>query len=385
MSDTPVFDRKNPFSAKVTTNFCLNKEGSAKNTRHIEVSIEGSGLEYAVGASLGVYPRNPPSVVADLVGLLQLDGEQKITDKKTGEEKTLYHILSHEVALNRATKKFVSAYAEKMAPGDARDKLAGLAENKEQLDVYLWDRDFVDVIKEYGPISITGEELVALFPKANPRLYSIASSPTEFPADVHLTVAVVEYETHGRTKLGLCSGFLGYHVENGVTEVPVYVQPSKHFHLPEDPNTNIIMVGPGTGIAPFRAFLQERRAKGEKGQNWLFFGDQHAATDYLYEDDFKEFQEQGYLHKVDLAFSRDQAEKVYVQDKMRENGAELWRWISEGAYFYVCGDAKRMAKDVNQALIDIAAEHGGMPIEEAEEWVNKKFAREEKRYLKDVY
>jgi len=381
----PVYDRKNPFPAKVTTNYCLNKEGSSKNTRHIEVNIEGSGMEYAVGASLGIYPRNPPHVVGELVELLQIDGEQKVADKKTGEEKSLYDVLSHDVALNRATKKFVTAYAEKLEDGDKKEHLAKLAEDKEQLDVYLWDRDFVDIIKEHGPVHFDGEELPALFPKANPRLYSIASSPCEHPTNVHLTVAVVEYNTHGREKLGLCSGFLGYHVENNVTEVPSYVQPSKHFHLPEDPSTKIIMVGPGTGIAPFRAFLQERRAKEEKGENWLFFGDQHAATDYLYEDDFKQFQEQGYLHKLDLAFSRDQAEKIYVQDRMRENGKEMWDWISNGAYFYVCGDAKRMAKDVNQALIDIAAEHGSMPIEEAEEWVNKKFAREEKRYLKDVY
>ena len=346
--------------------------------------MKASSCSSVCGASLGVYAQNPPHIVAEFEELLNLNPEAVVTDKKKGEM-SLHHALSHEAALNRVTKKFVKEWFARLPEGDAKAKLAQIVENDEQLDAFIWDRDYIDVIKEFPGASFDSGEIMDFLPKANPRLYSIASGPAAYPTHVHLTIAVVEYETHGRKKIGLASGWLAHHTRLNEPNVPVYVQPSKHFHLPENPETPMIMVGPGTGIAPFRSFLQERKALGHKGKSWLFFGDQHAATDFLYEDELKAMQAEGYLERLDTAFSRDQEHKVYVQDRMRENGEELWKWIQEGAYFFVCGDAKRMAKDVHQALIDIASQYGGMDLETAKDWVEKTFAREEKRYLKDVY
>ena len=252
-----------------------------------------------------------------------------------------------------------------------------------QLDQYVFTRDYIDVLNDFPQATFSEEEFMGLLTRANPRLYSIASSPVKHPNEVHLTVAVVRYKTHDRTKLGLASGYLGCCVpfEN---KVPVYVQPTRHFHLP-DSTTAMIMVGPGTGIAPFRAFLEHRQAHGHKGKNWLFFGDQKAATDFLYGEEFEEYQKQGFLTRLDTAFSRDQAHKIYVQNRLLENSAELWKWLQEGAYFYVCGDAKRMARDVHQALIDIAQKEGSLTPEAAKEYIEVTLTKTEKRYLKDVY
>jgi sulfite reductase (NADPH) flavoprotein alpha-component len=255
--------------------------------------------------------------------------------------------------------------------------------NDEAFDDYIFTRDYTDVLAEY-PVSFALAEFMPLINKIQPRLYSIASSPKAHPGEVHLTVAVVTYHTHGRTKHGIATGYLGHGQALNVDEVPVYIQPTKHFHMPA-PDAAIIMVGPGTGIAPFRAFLEERAATGAKGRNWLFFGDQKKATDFLYEAEFAEMQRTGLLTRFDTAFSRDQAEKIYVQNRMQENGAEFWKWLQEGAYFYICGDAKRMARDVHQMLITIAQEHGGLSPEAAKEYIEVTLAKTEKRYLKDVY
>jgi sulfite reductase (NADPH) flavoprotein alpha-component len=376
-----VFNRANPFKARITANYSLNGEGSAKDTRHIVVNLGGSGINYVPGDSLGVVPRNPAALVDELLPHLGLDAGTTI-DLPTGPA-SLREVLISQYALNRVSKKFVKAVAERLPEGAKKTQLAEIVGNDQAFDDYIFTRDYTDVLVEY-PISLTAQEFLPLTNKIAPRLYSIASSPKAHPGEVHLTVAVVAYHTHGRQKYGLASGYLGLVQPLNVDEMPVYIQPTKHFHMPA-PDAAMIMVGPGTGIAPFRAFLEERAATGAKGKNWLFFGDQKKQSDFLYEAQFLDYQRQGLLTRFDTAFSRDQAEKIYVQDRMRENGAELWKWLQEGAYFYICGDAKRMARDVHQALIDIAAQHGGKTPEAAKEYIEVQFAKTEKRYLKDVY
>jgi sulfite reductase (NADPH) flavoprotein alpha-component len=374
-----AWSRTNPLSAKLVENRRLNREGSAKDTRHLVVDISGSGLAYHVGDSLGVCPRNRPDVVDAVLAALGLDGGEPVNGV------ALRDALASQFILNRVSKKFVKAVAERLPEGAAREALAAVCADEAKLDDYVWDRDFVDVLAEHPGVKFTAAEFIAALSKIQPRLYSIASSPKAHPEQVHLTVAVVAYESHGRKKYGVASGYLANDVTLNEPCLPVYVQPTRHFHLPADAAADVIMVGPGTGIAPFRAFLQERGALGHTGRNWLFFGDQKRATDYLYEEEFTAAQASGLLTRLDLAFSRDQEHKVYVQDRMRESGAELWKWLQGGAYFYVCGDAKRMARDVHAALIAIAQEHGGMAADQAKEYIEVTLAKTEKRYLKDVY
>ncbi|KRO62589.1 MAG: hypothetical protein ABR82_03875 [Verrucomicrobia subdivision 6 bacterium BACL9 MAG-120507-bin52] len=334
------------------------------------IELGSSGPTYICGDSLGVVPRNPDSLVREFTQRLGLH-----------EDAALHETIATSAVLNRAGKKFVKAVAEK-ATGTAREKLQAICADEKKLDEYVFDRDVVDVLHDAPGVHLEPSEIPNLLNKIAPRLYSIASSPDHRPGEVHLTVALVQYNSHGRTKKGLASGYLAD--LSGATSIPVYVQPTRHFHLPA-PDRDIIMVGPGTGIAPFRAFLQHRARHGHTGRNWLFFGDQHAKTDFLYGNEFSDAQKTGHLHKLSTAFSRDQADKIYVQHRMEEEGAELWQWLQNGAYFYVCGDAKRMAKDVHAALIKIAGRHGGKTPEQAEEWVSVTFSKTEKRYLKDVY
>jgi sulfite reductase (NADPH) flavoprotein alpha-component len=376
-----VHNRANPFKARITANYSLTSEGSNKDTRHIVVNLGASGINYTPGDSLGVIPRNPPALVDELLPHLGLDPATSIA--LPAGPMALRDVLIQQYALNRVSKKFVKAVAERLPEGEKKQQLAEIVGNEEAFDDYIFTRDYTDVVIEY-PVPFTAQEFLPLANKIAPRLYSIASSPKAHPGEVHLTVAVVNYHTHGRQKMGLASGYLAHGQPVNVDEVPVYIQPTKHFHMPA-PDAAMIMVGPGTGIAPFRAFLEERAIDGAKGKNWLFFGDQKRATDFLYEAEFMEMQRKGVLTRLDTAFSRDQAEKIYVQNRMQENGAELWKWLQEGAYFYVCGDAKRMARDVHQMLIAIAQEHGGLSPEAAKEYIEVQFAKTEKRYLKDVY
>jgi sulfite reductase (NADPH) flavoprotein alpha-component len=366
-----VHNRANPYKAQITANYCLNAPGSAKETRHVVVDLGQSGISYVPGDSLGVVPRNFPGVVDELLSHLALDPATPV-DQPTGPV-ALRDLLITQYSLNRVSKKFVKGLLEKLPEGEKKTKLAEIVGNEEAFDVLI----------DY-PHKLTAQEFLPLANKIAPRLYSIASSPKAHPGEVHLTIAIVNYTTHGRAKFGLASGYLGHGQEPNKNEVPVYIQPTKHFHMPAG-DANIIMVGPGTGIAPFRAFLEHRAIEGATGKSWLFFGDQKRATDFLYEKEFEAMLEKGTLTRLDTAFSRDQAEKIYVQDRMGESGAELWKWLKEGAYFYVCGDAKRMAKDVHQKLIDIAREHGGLTPEAAKEYIEVTFAKTEKRYLKDVY
>ncbi len=376
-----AYNRANPFKARLTANYSLNSAGSNKDTRHVVVNLGGSGISYVPGDSLGVVPRNFPRLVDELLPHLGLDPAVTV-DQPTGPA-PLREVLVNQYILNRVSKKFVKALLEKLPEGGAKQKLGEIVNNNEAFDDYVFTRDYTDVLIEY-PATFAPAEFLPLANKVAPRLYSIASSPKAHPGEVHLTIAVVNYATHGREKFGLASGYLCHGQELDKDEVPVYIQPTKHFHMPA-PDAAMIMVGPGTGIAPFRAFLEERGITGATGRNWLFFGDQKRASDFLYEAEFAEMQAKGLLTRFDTAFSRDQAEKIYVQNRMQESGAELWKWLQEGAYFYVCGDAKRMARDVHQKLIDIAQQHGGLSPEAAKEYVEVTLAKTEKRYLKDVY
>jgi len=376
-----AYNRANPFRAHLTENYSLSSAGSNKDTRHLVINLAGSGITYVAGDSLGVVPRNFPRLVDELLPHLGVDPQTPV-EQPTGAT-TAREILISGYILNRVSKKFVKAVLERLPEGEKKTALTEIVGNDETFDDFVFTRDYTDVLIEY-PVKFTIAEFLPLANKIAPRLYSIASSPNAHPGEVHLTVAVVKYHTHGREKFGMATGYLAHGQELHKPEIPVYIQPTKHFHMPA-PEAPIIMVGPGTGIAPFRAFLEEREVTGAKGKNWLFFGDQKKAHDFLYEKQFAEMQAKGLLTRFDLAFSRDQAEKIYVQDRMRENAAELWKWLQEGAYFYVCGDAKRMAKDVHQTLITIAQEQGGMTPEAAKEYIEVQFAKTEKRYLKDVY
>jgi len=379
------YSKNNPYLAKVTENRLLTKPESEKETRHIVIDLGDSGISYNPGFSLGVFAKNPATTVAEVLSRLGLDGTVPVKDA-TGKETPLAEVLLSNVTLNRVTKKFAKAVLEKLPEGDKKAELAGHLSDEEKASAYVFTRDVVDVLIEYPQASFTAEELLANLPKSNPRLYSIASSQAKVGKEVHLTIGIVRYTTHDRAKRGLASGYLADDAPLGVNSLPVFMSANKHFKLPENPETPVIMVGPGTGIAPFRAFLQEREVTGAKGKNWLFFGEQRHSTDFLYQEEFEAYVNSGLLTKFHTAFSRDQGQKIYVQDRMRQNGAELWKWLKEeGAYFYVCGDAKRMAKDVHQTLIDIGVEFGGLSLEESGLYVNTTLMKTEKRYLRDVY
>ncbi len=377
--------RNNPFLAELTAHDRLTRPGSLKDTRHFVLNLRGSGLTYTPGDSLGAFGSNAPDLVDELIALLGFDPEYPVTLAQ-GRARTLREALLRDYIVNRANRKIMSGLAERMPQGEQRNRLMELVDNADELCGYIETRDYVDVLKDFTHARFESPEafLSQLTPVA-PRLYSIASSPLAHPGEVHLCVAVVRYDTHGRPKKGLASGFLADHAGMFAKNIPVYVQASRTFRLPQDGSRDIIMCGPGAGLAPFRAFIEQRAAEGAKGRNWLFFGEQHRATDFLYEQELLDYHRRGILHRLDLAFSRDQEQKVYVQHRMKENARELWSWLQNGAYIYVCGDARHMAKDVHQMLIDIAQEQGGMTPEAASEFVNVTLMKAEKRYLRDVY
>jgi len=389
MSDSvevSIYSKDQPFPALVTENRLLTKPGSAKETRHFIVSLASSGLHYKAGDSLGIFPSNRPSEVGELLRLLGASGDELVRPPmlKLTEPIPLREALSSRLALAGPTEKFLRTLAANATNSDEKARLTGLLapESKAVLATFLERREFVDLLAEFPSARLTPQELVDHQRRLMPRLYSIASSPKLFPAEVHLTVAVVRYESNHRERFGVCSTFLAERVAVGTTPMPVFVSHS-HFGPPDDGATDMIMVGPGTGIAPFRAFVQDRVASGASGRNWIFFGDQHRATDFLYEEEWAEWSAKGHLARIDTAFSRDQVRKVYVQDRMREHAAEIWKWIKGGAYFYVCGDARRMAKDVDVTLHDIIAEQGGMDPAAAAEYVKQ--MRKTRRYQRDVY
>jgi sulfite reductase (NADPH) flavoprotein alpha-component len=379
------YSRKNPFFTELIRHDLLTQPGSEKETRHFVLSLTGSGLTYLPGDSLGVFGRNPPKLVDELIALLHFDPEAPLKDPN-GQSTPLRENLLTNYTLNRANRKIMSGLSERMPQGEQRNHLMELVDNSDLLSEYINTRDYIDILSEFDEARFESPEtFVSHLSPVVPRLYSIASSLQAHPNEVHICIAIVRYETHGRSKKGLASGFFADHANLFVKNIPVYVQESRTFRLPKDPATDIIMCGPGTGIAPFRAFLEERQLDGATGRNWLFFGEQHQATDFLYGNEFLEYQAKGKLHRLDLAFSRDQAHKIYVQHRMLENAKELWAWLQNGAYFYVCGDAKRMAKDVHQTLITIAQQEGGLTPEAAANYVNVTLMRTERRYLRDVY
>ncbi|NBR08153.1 MAG: sulfite reductase subunit alpha [Opitutaceae bacterium] len=379
-----AYTKDNPLSAKLLENRVLNKDGSSKDTRHLVVDIAGSGLTYHVGDSLGIYASNRPQIVEELIELLGFTGNEPVIPQRMTAAISLREALTTKLSLAGPTKKILETFAAKTTDPEEQAQLTGLlaADASEAREAFLEQREYIDLIEEFPGVKLGAQELVDHMRRLMPRLYSIASSPVLHPSQVHLTVAPVRYESNGRRRYGVCSTFLADRVIRRKTPIPVFVAES-HFGLPEDLTKDIIMIGPGTGVAPFRAFTQERVATQATGRNWLFFGDQHEATDYLYAEEWKNLLAAGKLARVDLAFSRDQARKVYVQDRMREAAAELWSWVKGGAHFYVCGDAHRMAKDVDLALHQIISEQGGLDVAQAAEYV--KLMKKEKRYQRDVY
>ena len=372
-----AFSKTNPFPAKLLKNVLLNKPGSAKEVRHYEISLAGSGLTYEAGDALGIMPVNCPALVDEMLGVLGCSGTESVSFSNTGMP--LREALTRHLDMCKPSQELLAAVATRAPNCELAPLLA--SDRRDDLKKYLWGRDVIDVLrlveKPFSP-----SELVPLLRKLAPRLYSISSSPKAHPGEVHLTISAVRYESFGRGRKGVASTFLADRIGDADC-VKVFVQPSHGFKPPTNGDLPMIMVGPGTGIAPFRAFLEERKASGAKGKNWLFFGDQKRTVDYLYEAELDAWQRDGHLARLDLAFSRDQDAKVYVQDRMLENAAEMWAWLEAGAHFYVCGDAARMAKDVDAALHRIVETVGGKSADEAKAYIAK--LKSEKRYQRDVY
>ena len=376
----PHHGRNNPFPARLITHRRLNTPGSAKDTRHFEISLQGSGLEYEVGDALGVMPANCPALVNDILQALGCGREEAVSDAQGGETALRLALLNRYQITQPATN-FLTALAERC--GDAEWRALLDPARKADLDQYLCGREIIDFLVHYPKAKFAPDEFVALLRKLQPRLYSISSSPRAHPGEAHLTVGVVRYESHGRRRKGVCSSFLADRVEINQTPLPVFLQTSRGFRLPAEDDRPIIMIGPGTGIAPFRAFLEERRATSARGRNWLFFGEQCRAHDFLYREELETALAQGALTRLDTAFSRDQRAKIYVQHRMLENARELWDWLEDGAHVYVCGDARRMAQGVDAALHQVIREAGGKRAGQAEEYVQK--LKSGKRYQRDVY
>lgn len=368
------YDKEHPYSATILEKVVLNGTGSSKETLHIEISLEGSGLTYDPGDALGVYPANR---AADIDAVLAATGLS--ANAKLGE-KTLAEALRIDFDITTVAPLIADKYNQIVG----NKNLQALLDQEGRVDLKAWmdGRQLIDLLETYPHKKWTPETFTSLLRKLTPRLYSIASSIRKHENEVHLTVAAVRYQTHGRERTGVCSCYLADDVAVG-DSVPVFFHHNQNFRLPDSDTTPIIMVGPGTGIAPFRAFIEERAAREAKGKNWLFFGDQHFSYDFLYQLEWLDYLNDGLLTELSLAFSRDQKEKIYVQQRLRERGAEVWSWLESGAHFYVCGDASRMAKDVHQALLDLIAEHGQKTPAEAKEYLDA--LRKAKRYQRDVY
>lgn len=375
---TPAYSRTNPFPAKMVVNRRLNEGNRNKETRHHEISLAGSGLTFEPGDSMAVYASNDPPLVEEIIRALGAAGDEIVPAGKN-ETAPLRQALLRNYAITTPTPKFLKAIVERASAAPLLEELLR-PDHKHDLQVYLWGMEVIDFLLQHPSAKFTPAEFVGLLTKLQPRLYSVASCLRVFPESVHFIVDVIRYESHGRLRKGVCSTFLAERCDD--QPVPVFPSAAKHFHLPED-DADIIMVGPGTGIAPFRAFLQERGAVGARGRNWLFFGAQRSSFDYYYGEEFEELKKQNFLTHLHCAFSRDKEHKVYVQHRMQENAAELWRWLDAGAYFYVCGDALKMAKDVDAALRTIVQEQSGKSPEEAQAYVEQMKA--DKRYKRDVY
>ena len=370
-----MYTKKSPFKATLFESQKITGRDSVKDIRHIEISLEDSGIQYRAGDALGIWFKNSAELVAEFLELTGLSGSEEV---KVGDTTvSLSEALTSKLELTLSYPTFVKAYQE--ATGS--EGLAALMEDKAQLRTYLAERQLIDIVREH-PAKIEAQAFADAFRPLTPRLYSIASSQDEVEEEVHLTVAHVDYEAFGKRHQGGASSFLCERLEEGA-EVEVYIEKNDHFRLPENTDTPVIMVGPGTGIAPFRAFMQERDAQGAEGKNWLFFGNPNFTQDFLYQVEWQGYVKSGLVDKITLAFSRDQKDKIYVQHRLTENGKEVWEWLEAGAHFYVCGDATHMAKDVEAALVSIIQEHGGKSEEDAKAYIVA--LRKAKRYQKDVY
>jgi sulfite reductase (NADPH) flavoprotein alpha-component len=427
--DVSDWSAKNPYSSNLNENYVLNGEGSLKETRHIVFDLGDSGLQYKAGDALGVIPRCPPELVEGILTTCGFSGEEEV-ETHLGAC-SLREALTDRYEIHRISKKWIKGLGSRLSSGSgsieirivhrqrtssqdgsvvmdwrgsgveddipdgyveigsARDPAevlwAELTEDPKAMEDYIWSRDYIDGLADFGHIGFTPQQLVEDMDRLKPRLYSIASSPDFEPGAVHLTVAIVRYNHHERDRAGLCTGFMADRCEIDETEIGVFMSPTRSFVLPEDGSTDVIMVGPGTGIAPFRAFLQQREIDGASGRNWLFFGDWTEEGEYLYREEMEAWRDSGFIDRHDLAWSRAGSEKVYVQHLMKQNGEQIWNWIDGGGYFYVCGDKNYMARDVHTTLIEICSEFGGMSEDEAKEFVETGLMKTEKRYLRDVY
>lgn len=372
------YSKTRPFPSLLLRQHNLNAAGAEKQTQHIEFSLEGSGLDYQVGDALGVVPHNDETLVDELLGHLPFNTKTDVASPDGGEI-SLRDALIRHYDIRTLSNSLIEKWQARSGSPFLRSLVQ--ANDKKAYQDFIWGRELIDLIIDYPADFGDADDFLAVLRKLQPRLYSISSSPKAHPGEVHLTVGVVKYRSLGRDRAGVCSSFLA-RLAAGDTS-GVYIHHNNAFRMPEDSSTPLVMVGPGTGIAPFRAFLEERSATNATGKNWLFFGNPFRATDYLYEEQLEKFVSDGVLQRLDTAFSRDQAKKIYVQDRMRAQGAELWKWLENGAAFYVCGDANRMAKDVDQALHDVISEHGKKSTEEAAAYVAQ--LKKDKRYQRDVY
>ncbi len=371
-----AFNRKNPYQSTLAVNRRLSGDSSAKEIRHYEFALGDSGIHYEAGDALNVIPENDPALVSLILNRLNVGADTAVAK----QDKPLAELLTRNFEISTPSRELIAAIEQRAGNEDLSRLLQ--SGDKEGLDNWLWGKDTLDLLQLNPGVSLSADEFVSLLKPLQHRAYSISSSSLANPDHIHLTVASVRYNNAGRERGGVCSTYLADRVAEG-DQAGIFVSVNKSFRVPVDQHAPVIMVGPGTGIAPFRAFLQERQAAGAAGRNWLFFGDQTRSSDFIYEDELTSLMKAGVLSRLDLAFSRDQQEKIYVQTRMRENGKELYAWLQEGGHFYVCGDASRMAKDVDKALHDVIAEHGGLDAEAATAYVNQ--LKREKRYLRDVY
>ncbi|ARI77390.1 assimilatory sulfite reductase (NADPH) flavoprotein subunit [Halobacillus mangrovi] len=378
-ADLPVYSRANPFHAEILENINLNGRGSNKETRHLELDLEGAQLDYQPGDSLGIYPENDSELVDQLIAEMNWNPEESVPINKQGDIRSLREALLSTFEITSLTKPLLEK-ASKLSENQDLHKL--LEADSKQLKDYMYGRDLLDLVKDFGPWSGSASDFLGILRKIPVRLYSIASSLKANPDEVHLTIGALRYDAHGRNRKGVCSGQCAERSQQG-DRLPVFVQKNSNFKLPENHDTPIIMIGAGTGVAPYRAFLEEREEEEAEGKSWLFFGEQHFVSDFLYQTEWQQWLKEGVLTKMDVAFSRDTEEKVYVQHRMKERGQELFEWIEAGAYIYVCGDEKYMAKDVQSTLLQIIQEEGKLSEEEADEYLNH--LRKEKRYQRDVY
>jgi sulfite reductase (NADPH) flavoprotein alpha-component len=373
------YTRNNPFLSTVMVNELLTGEGSEKETRHVELTLD-EGMTYTPGDAVGIIPENRRAAVADVLEALGFTGTERVLDHYKVEI-SLEEALRTRLGIGKLSRGSVGQYA-KLAPDVAGLKVMVGPENKARAEEYCWGREFVDLATDFKGVVTEPQQLFNVLQRLTPRMYSIASSQAMHGDRVHTTVRVIRYDAHGRERQGVASGHLGDRAGQG-TNIPIFLHSNANFRLPEDTSMPVIMIGPGTGIAPFRAFLEERQATGQKGDNWLFFGEQRKKMDFLYQEQFEAMEKDGVLTRLDTAFSRDQAQKVYVQDKMQERCKELYEWLERGAYFYVCGDATRMAKDVETALLDVIAKGSNGTLEHAAEYLAA--MKKQKRYQRDVY